>query len=142
MAALPTQNQTMKLEYLDDISDGGKYKDVVSENLIRLYDFNLKQTTELADLIYQKLIADREKLDLSSVDFINPVNCQLILQLSSVDKGIVKTGKPNTFICDLTEQSYITAIGYMKTAADSGYNWLCDTSKDDIDFLYSAGGTW
>lgn len=131
----------MKLEYLDDISDDVKYKDVVSENLIRLYDFNKKETTELADIIYKRLICDKETLDLSNLAFIVPLNCQLILQLATVDKGILKTDEPNIFICYLTEQAYLRAIEFMK-GVDSGYNWLCDTSNDDIDFLYSAGGTW
>jgi hypothetical protein len=132
----------MKLEYLDDISDGGKYKGVVSENLIRLYDFGQIETTKLVELIYQRLIVDKQDLDLTTVDFIEPINCHLTLQISSADKGIMKIGRSGSFICELTEQSYITAIEYMKAAADSGYNWLCDTSADDIDFLYSAGGTW
>jgi hypothetical protein len=131
----------MKLEYLDDISDGGKYKDVVSENLIRLYDFNRSETIELANAIYKRLICDKEKLDLLSLDFIKPLNCQLNFQLSTIDKGILKTDEPNVFVCYLTEKAYLTAIELMN-AVDSGYNWLCDTSNDDIDFLYSAGGTW
>lgn len=132
----------MKLEYLDDISNGGKYKDVVSENLIRLYDFGLKETTQLVNLIYRRLILDKQTLDLTTADFIQPINCNVTLQLSSSDEGVIKTDKENLFICKLTEQTYITAIDYMKAAADSGCNWLCDTSSDDIDFLYSAGGTW
>jgi hypothetical protein len=137
-----SQNQTMKLEYLDDISDSGKYKDVVSENLIRLYDFGQKETTHLVKLVYQRLILDKQSLDLTTTDFIQPINCRVTLQLSSSDEGVIKTDDPNSFICKLTEQTYITAIEYMKAAADSGYNWLCDTSSDDIDFLYSSGGTW
>lgn len=136
------QNQTMKLEYLDDISDGGKYKDLVSENLIRLYDFGQKETTQLVNLIYQRLILDKQSLDLTTAGFIQSINCSVTLQLSSSDEGVIKTDKPNFFICKLTEQTYITAIKYMKAAADSGYNWLCHTSSDDIDFLYSSGGTW
>ena len=132
----------MKLEYLDDISDGGKYKDVVSENLIRLYDFGQKETTQLIDLIYQRIIIDKQSLDLTTLDFIKSVNCHLILQVSSSDNGVMQTDRPSFFTCRLTEQTFITAIEYMKAAADSGYNWLCDTSSDDIDFLYSAGGTW
>ena len=132
----------MKLEYLDNISDSGRYKNVVSENLIRLYDFNQKETKELADLIYQKIIVDKEKLELTSIEFIKPVNCQLTLQLSTFDKGITKTDNEDLFMCDLTQQSYLTAIECMKAAADGGYNWLCDTSNDNIDFLYSIGGTW
>jgi hypothetical protein len=136
------QNQTMKLEYLDDISHSGKYKDVVSENLIRLYDFGKKETSQLVNLIYQRLILDKQSLDLTTADFIQPINCHLTLQLSSSDEGIIRTNKENFFICKLTEQTYSTAIEYMKAVADSGYNWLCGTSSDDIDFLYSAGGTW
>jgi hypothetical protein len=132
----------MKLEYLDNISDGGKYKDVVSENLIRLYDFEQKETKQLIELIYQRLIIGKQNIDLKTLDFIQPVNCHLTLQVSSSDKGIMKTDSPNFFTCRLTKQTFITAIEYMKAATDSGYNWLCDTSSDDIDFLYSAGGTW
>jgi hypothetical protein len=131
----------MKVEYLDDMTDGGKFKDVTSENLIRLFDFNENQTADLSLKIYQTLIIDKQKLDLSNVTFIELVNCKLILQLSSSDKGILRTDKPNTFTCDLTEETYKTAIEIMK-AVDSGYNWLCDTSDDNIDFLYSPGGTW
>ena len=131
----------MKLEYLDDISNGGKFKDVVSENLIRLYDFDQKETTLLIKLIYQRLILDNQSVDLAAADFIQPINCHLNLQLASIDEGVVKTDKDNFFICKLTAQTYVTATEYMK-AIDSGYNWLCDTSDDNIDFLYSAGGTW
>ena len=132
----------MKLEYLGEISEGGKYKDVVSENLIRLYDFGQKETTQLVNLIYHRLILDKQSLDLTTVDFIQPINCHVTLQLSSSDEGVIKTDKAEFFICLLTEQTYINAIEYMKAAADDGYNWLCHTSTDDIDFLYSAGGTW
>jgi hypothetical protein len=136
------QSLRMKLEYLYDISDGAKYKDVVSENLIRLYDFGQKETTQLIDLMYQQLVIGRQSIDLTTVDFIKAVNCLLILQVSSIDKGVLKTDKPTVFTCELTEQAYMNTIEYMKAAAKSGYNWLCDTSSDDIDFLYSAGGTW
>jgi hypothetical protein len=132
----------MKLEYLDDISEGGKFKDIVSENLIRLYDFGEKETTQLVNLIYQRLILDKQSIDLSTVDFIQPINCRVSLQLSSSDKGVIKTDKADIFVCKLTEQTYISAIEYMKAATDHGYNWLCNTSADDIDFFYSAGGTW
>lgn len=135
-------NQTMKLEYLDDISEGGKYKGVVSENLIRIYDFAQMETTQLINLIYQRLIVDKQSLDLTTIDFIEPINCHVTLQLSSSDEGVVKTTQAGIFICKLKEQAYITAIEFMKAAADGGHNWLCDTSVDDIDFLYSAGGTW
>jgi len=131
----------MKVEYLHDMTDGGKFKQVTSENLIRLFDFDQKQTIDLTFKILQTLVIEKQKLDLSSVAFIELVNCKLVLQLSSSDKGILRTDNPNMFTCDLTEETYKTAIEFMK-ATDSGYNWLCETSDDDIDFLYSPGGTW
>jgi hypothetical protein len=33
----------MKLEFLDDISKGGQFKDVISDKLIRLFDFNSEE---------------------------------------------------------------------------------------------------
>ena len=131
----------MKLEYLDDISDGGKYKDVVSENLIRLYDFDQSQTRKLADLFLQNLITNNHTVDLSQVDFIEAINCQLTLRISPNDKGILRTEHQNIFTCELTKKTYQTAIEIMK-GVNSGFNWLCDTSNDNIDFLYSTGGDW
>ncbi|RZK04107.1 MAG: hypothetical protein EOO43_22830 [Flavobacterium sp.] len=131
----------MKLEYLHDMTDGGKYKPVTSENLIRLFDFDQTQTTDLTSVIYHSVLIDKQQLDLSSLAFIELVNCKLVLQLSSNDNGILKTDEPNQFTCELTEETFKAAIELMK-AVDSGYNWLCDTSEDNIDFLYSPGGTW
>ena len=131
----------MKLEYIHDLTAGGKYKDVVSENLVRLYHFDKIQTEKLTTLISKYIIGKKEKLNLSDIEFIESVNCQLTLQLSDTDIGILRTQKNDIFNCYLTKDTYLTAIEIMKTI-DSGYNWLCDISKDDIDFLYSSGGTW
>lgn len=131
----------MKLEYLENISDGGKFKQVVSDNLIRLYDFDKSQATFFAQIIHQVLIVDKHVLNLSTIKLIEPVNCTLSLQLSPVDIGILRGEQPSTFTCNLTEQSYLRII-QMVTAASGGYYWLCDTSAENIDFLYSAGGTW
>lgn len=131
----------MKLEYLNNISDGGKFKQVVSDNLIRLYDFDESQTTAFAQAINQTLIVDKQMLNLSIIKFIEPQNCSLVLQLSLVDKGILRGSNENTFVCHLTEQSYAAMIQMVKSYSQ-GYHWLCDTSAEDIDFLYSAGGTW
>ena len=130
----------MKLEFLSDISNGGQFREIVSDNLVRLYDFTQKQTEVLTDLIYQNLIVERRVLDLSTVEFIQQVNCRLVLQVTLHDNGILKTSDPDLFTCNLTEQSYRKLIEIMKAAAD--YNWLCERSDDDIDFLYSVGGWW
>jgi hypothetical protein len=110
--------------------------------LIRLYNFKDEETKQLVNLVYQKLIVDKQSLDLTTVDFIQPINCQVTLTLSSSDEGVIRSGKANFFICKLTETAYLAAIEYMRATAGDGYTWLCDTSRDDIDFLYSAGGTW
>jgi len=74
--------------------------------------------------------------------YSSAINCHITLQLSSTDEGVIKTDQSGSFICKLTEQTYITVMEYMKAAADSDYHWLCETSSDNIDFLYSSGGTW
>jgi hypothetical protein len=131
----------MKLEYLDDINDGGKFEGVVSDNLVRLYDFDDVQTRKLIKLILTNIITNKNELNLSQVDFIETINCTLILQLSATDIGISKSADPNNFVCSLTQESFNNMIQLMEKVT-SGYNWLCDTSNDDIDFLYSKGGTW
>lgn len=95
----------MKLEYLNNISDGGKFRQVVSENLVRLYGFDHDQTEALAHLIHQNLLLNKQALDLSNVAFIESLSCQLVLQLSHVDKGILPSDQVNSFTCYLTETS-------------------------------------
>jgi len=131
----------MKLEYLEDISDSGKYTDVVSDNVIRLYDFDKKETLQLAEVFYKQLSLAGQSLELTSIDFIQSINCKLTLELSTEDKGVLRTGKANEFICKLTKPTLTEAIENIKAVGDD-FNWLCDTSKDNIDFLYSSGGTW
>lgn len=130
----------MKLEYLEDLTDGGKYTHVVSENLIRLSDFDENQTVLLIKVINNFLVT-KEAVELSDCDFIEAIDCKLLLQLSNEDLGILKAEKSNTFTCNLTEKSYTEAIELMK-ATSEGYNWLSITSNENIDFLYSSGGTW
>ena len=131
----------MKIEYIHDLTEGGKYKGIPSENLIRLFDFNKNETTKLRSEIHQKILVEKQKLDLSEVVFIESINCQLILAISAIDNGIQRTDNPKLFICQLSEDSYKDMIEIMD-CVDDGYNWLCGTSIDNIDFLYSAGGTW
>lgn len=131
----------MKLEFLSDISEGGKYKQVISENLIRLYDFNEQETRELTRMIDQIVIKNNQPLDLSTIDFIKPVNCRLILRSAPVDDGIIKTNEVDVFGCNLTVPAYRQLIDRMKNVT-GGYHWLCETSDDAIDFLYSPGGAW
>ncbi|RAK70392.1 hypothetical protein [Hymenobacter edaphi] len=133
----------MKLELLDDLSAGGRFADVVSECLLRLSDFDEAQTAALIGLIEARLLGAGRPLPLAEVPFIRAVNCQLTLVLGAADAGIVETGQPQQFICQLTPEAYhVLLVRLRAVAAGSGYHWLCETSAADIDFLYSPGGGW
>lgn len=137
----------MKLEYLDDISDNGKYPWADPDKLIRLYDFEQTEATQLSDIIRSHLIDDQKPLDLSTIDFITPMNCKLTLEVSEEDHGIDMPEIKNDFVCKLTTKTYIEMLGYMaaftKNENDlSGYNWLYDPKMNKIDLLFSPGGSW
>ena len=136
----------MKLEFLDDITDNGKYPYADPDKLIRLYDFNQSETQQLIDIIQSRIITNNESLDLSTLDFIQTENCNLRFEIGSVDIGI-KPSINNKFVCNLTVESYKTMVDYMKVFANKenslgGYNWLYDPSENKIDLLFSPGGTW
>ena len=44
----------MKLEFLDDISNGGKFKNVAINQLIRLFDFDKFEAAEFRQVINRK----------------------------------------------------------------------------------------
>ncbi len=130
----------MKLDFLEDMTEGGKYKQVVSENLVRLYDFTPEETTRLIALIQKVVIEEQQELDLGNIEFITPVNCQLVLKVSDDETGITRQDS-NVFVCHLPVASYQEMLPMME-AASEGHNWLYEQWISDIDFLYSPGGTW
>jgi len=95
----------MKLEFLGDLTDGGKYVNVVSERLIRLYDFNRHQALSLKEVIEKELLVRQKDISLSSLDFVEPINCSLTLKLSIVDRGIALVDNGD-FECYLTDTAY------------------------------------
>lgn len=133
----------MKVEYLNNISEGGKYRQVVSDNLIRLYDFEPEQARQLQDILRKTIIEERRSLDLSSLEFIRPVNCNLVFQIAHVDEVITTTDNFN-FVCSLAVEDYEQMIAniepFCKPGTD-GYQWLHE-SYGTIDLLLSPGGTW
>ena len=132
----------MKLEYLDDISDGGKYQHVVTDQLIRLYDFDTVQATLFQQAIKYKLIEKSEPLILNNLEFIEAINCTLTLKIAGEGKGIEKRSN-NNFVCLLTKDDYNEMVNLIEPYLTrlSGYQWLYD--KDNgIDFLFSPGGSW
>jgi hypothetical protein len=132
----------MKVEFLDDISNGGQFKDVVSDKLIRLFDFDSSEADKFQRAI-KDLIKNEIKIALGSLNFIQSVNCSLTLSIDNEDLGIIRTG-PAEFECKMTKHSYkemVSLIQPFVNKESDGYQWLYDNMAE-IDFLFSPGGTW
>lgn len=126
----------MKLDYIKRINEYG-------DNIVRLYDFGQTEAVKFRQIVQLSIIIKKEELDLSSVDFIEARNCNLILRLSDSDEGIV-TIDNKTFFCDLTYQAYVKMLALLKPYClrdTKGYQWLYDIDTS-TDFLFSPGGTW
>ena len=133
----------MKLEYLDNISDGGKYSGVVTDQLVRLYDFDKTQAKEFYEAIRLKIIDNGKSIDLAGLNFIELLNCNLTLRLTNQDTGITTIDKKN-FFCDLTKTGYENMLYLLEPFCNddaNGYQWMYDIDND-IEFLFSPGGTW
>ena len=92
----------MKLDYIDNYNE-------LQENLVRLYNFDKAEAIKFRDLLIEVVILKKQKLDLSQVDFIEPVNCNLILGLFKTDEGIL-TKDNKTFFCILTLKGFENMI--------------------------------
>jgi len=126
----------MQLDYIDKINEFG-------DNMVRLYDFDSSQAIQFQQKVKQVILIDKKPLDLSTVDFIQARNCNLILRISDEDLGIERTGKQK-FCCDLTIEGYKHLISLLEPFCKKetkGYQWLYDIDSQ-TDFLFSPGGTW
>jgi hypothetical protein len=126
----------MKLDYIPNINEFG-------ENIVRLYDFDMSEAILFKQIIQETILTDIKQLDLSTVDFIEARNCNLILRPSDMDEGIV-TDDDETFYCYLTLEGYkqmITLLEPFCVRETKGYQWLYDVDNQ-TDFLFSPGGTW
>lgn len=133
----------MTLEFLDDISDGGKYTDVFPKQLIRLYNFDSVETKMLSDQIRTEILEKEKSLDIASLNFIEALNCNLELRLSQTSRGIRSLDDYN-FYCDLTKADFedmLLRIEPFYLDNQNGYQWLYDIDTP-IEFLFSPGGTW
>ncbi len=133
----------MKLEFLDDISDGRRFTGVVTDQLVRLFDFDRIQANKFRQEIQLTIIEEGQSLDLRKLEFIEPLNCNLTLRLANTSIGITTSDKTN-FICDLTLSEYEDMVNLLKPFCvedNNGYQWLYDINTP-IDFLFSPGGTW
>lgn len=136
----------MKLEYLDDISDRGRFKDVLTERLIRLYDFDCSQAQSLHKMIQQNIIDEKKSLNLNTIHFIEGLNCELTLVLSDLNEGIVLIDS-SRFECKMNLESYNRVVSIIQPFTEelNGFNWLDEfllEGDDQIDFLFSPGGGW
>jgi hypothetical protein len=133
----------MKIEFLDDISDGGRFPHADPNQLVRLYDFDNVQAQLLRQTIQIEIIESKKVIDLATLDFIQAINCSLILQISDTDKGITTTND-NNFVCNLTIEKYKEMVFLIEPFCENetnGYQWLYDLDTP-IDFLFSPGGSW
>jgi hypothetical protein len=120
------KKKQMKLEFLDDISEAGKYPQVVSDQLLRLFDFDPSQARMLKDAIQTTIIMGKGEMELSSLKFIDSINCALTLRISNGDEGITTEDKVN-FFCFLSIEGYEKMVNLIEPFCGSdlnGYQWL------------------
>lgn len=124
----------MKLEFLEDVNEYG-------DDVMRLYDFDKVQAEKFRSAIIETVIENEKPLDLSSLDYIESINCKLILHLAEEDEGIL-THDQKVFFCDLTLDGYKNMIRliepYCKKETRS-FQMLYDLDTE-IDFLFSPFG--
>lgn len=136
----------MKLEYLNDITANGKFKNVVSENLIRLWDFGPSESKQFQNLIHDFVNDDHQVgLVLDDQEFIDSINCKLTLIKDNKNDGISRLSN-DEFICRLDTSGYrhmVELIEPFVLEDSGGYQWFDERANvGNIDFLFSPGGTW
>lgn len=124
----------MKLEFLHDVNEYG-------EDVMRLYDFDTVQAEKFRMAIQETVIENKKPLDLSALDFIQSINCKLVLHIAEEDEGIL-THDRKVFFCDLTIDGYKNMVRliapYCKKDSRS-FQMLYDLDTE-IDFLFSPFG--
>jgi hypothetical protein len=121
----------MKLEFLDSINEYG-------DHIVKLYDFNKEEAVKFRQAIQETIIDANRPLDLNSLDFIQPVNCKLILHISDTDEGVFSIDN-KTFFCDLTIEGYIEMLRLIEPYCNKNtrsFQMLYDLDTE-IDLLFS-----
>lgn len=136
----------MKLDFLDDLTDDGKYPNADPDKLLRLYDFDNAEARRLKNLIGTEIISNKLELDLSRLDFVECLNCTLRFKLSFQNEGIGLPIDGKSFVCQLTLGDYKTMMDiidyFTKGELVNCYNWLYDPKEGKVDLLFSPDGTW
>jgi hypothetical protein len=126
----------MTLDYIHNINSSG-------EHIIRLYNFNQKQSGLFQQLIKAFILRPETSLDLTTIAFIHPRNCTLMLRIAEENLGIHTQNKTD-FFCDLTLAGYEQMVLLLEPFCQKetkAYQWLYDLDNP-IDFLFSPAGTW
>lgn len=123
----------MKLKFLENINE-------YDEHAVRLNDFDKSQASKFLQILKDLTENDKSFIDLSDYEFIEPVNCELILRVSETDEGIT-TDDYQHFVCDLTLKGYAEMIKLIEPFCikeTDAYRFLYDLDNP-IDLLFSAG---
>lgn len=126
----------MELDFIPNIN-------AFDESVVRLYNFDKAEATLLRDLIEETVVNERQKLDLSTVEFIEPRNCNLILALYKEDEGII-TNDNKTFYCALTLGAFHDMLDLIEPFCEKdmkAHQFLYDLDNP-TDLLFSPAGSW
>lgn len=121
----------MKLDFLDEINEYG-------DQVVRLYDFDKAEAVKFKRVIEEIIIKNKSSLDLGTLDFIESINCRLILHISEEDEGIL-TVDNKLFFCDLTIAGYKNIVRLIEpfcTKETRSFQMLYDLDTQ-IDFMFS-----
>jgi hypothetical protein len=126
----------MELDYLPNVNE-------FDDNLVRLYNFDKNEAAKFKTLIETTIIKNKQKLDLSTVDFIERRNCNLIMGIFKTDEGMLSNDN-ETFYCALTLESFERIVKLIdpfchKDTKTHQYLYELDIPTD---FLFSPQGTW
>ena len=123
----------MKLELKRNINE-------FKEHAVRLSDFDSSEAALFRNAIDVLTLDPENTIDLAAFDFVQSVNCYLVLRTSREDRGRI-TADGVHFICDLTIGSYKNMASLLEPFCrkeSKGYQWLYDLDNP-IGFLFSAG---
>lgn len=126
----------MKLEYLDSVNDKG-------DNIVRLYDFDTSQADKFRQTVKKTILSNKRPLDLTTLDFIQPINCNLVFRISISNNGITSANKKQ-FFCDLTAKAYEEMVLLLEPFCkddSNGCQWLYNTNSE-TELLFSRDGKW
>jgi hypothetical protein len=123
----------MKLKFLENINE-------YDEHAVRLNDFDKAQAAMFLKILTELIKSNKQFVNLSDYEFIEAVNCELVLRVSETDEGIISDDNVN-FFCDLTLNAYAEMIKLIEPFSlkeTDAYRILYDLDNP-IDFIFSAG---